>query len=191
MGTKPSIFQPGHDGKHTAPTPRGRVMSMSHNDAAALPANGDGMARRSTTGKHIRPVEVHGAMVSQSEKMGAALGGDHKSYLDSVSGTIVPGTVTATPGYGNSGLTSGHPFERPPASKRPLYTPRPVIGQRSRVGETFNGEPGQYHRAAMARDQDHALLHLTGGAVIAEGLAAAPPDDPARMANRKLKGRAM
>ena len=54
-----------------------------------------------------------------ASKSGDALGGDHKSALDAVSGNVVvPGAVTTAPGYGNAGVQAGHPFAKPPAIKK-------------------------------------------------------------------------
>ena len=82
--------------------------------------------------KRIHEINVHSGMVTRS-KSGDALGGDHKSALDAVSGNVVvPGAVTTAPGYGNAGVQSGHPFAKPPASKN-LKPVQPSFGQRSRT----------------------------------------------------------
>jgi hypothetical protein len=91
-----------------------------------------GNIARDARGKRVHAIEVHWGMVTRA-KSGDALGGDHKSALDAVSGNVVvPGAVTTAPGYGNAGVQSGHPFAKPPASKN-LKPVAPSFGQRSRT----------------------------------------------------------
>lgn len=80
--------------------------------------------------RNIRP---HDGMTTQS-KGGEALGGDHKSALDSLSGqAVVPGQVKSTPGFGNAGLRQdGNPLAKPPQLKR-LAEVKPAFGMRSRT----------------------------------------------------------
>jgi hypothetical protein len=82
--------------------------------------------------KRVHAINVHDGMRTRA-KSGDALGGDHKSAIDAVSGNVVvPGAVTTSPGYGNTGVQSGHPFAKPPASKniKPVAV---SFGQRSRT----------------------------------------------------------
>ena len=68
--------------------------------------------------KKVTGIEIHPGMVTRSKSGGDCYGGDHKSALDSLTGTaVVPGAIKSTPGYGNEGVRSGQPFARPPGSK--------------------------------------------------------------------------
>ena len=85
--------------------------------------------------KRMHSIAVHDGMTKQTKGGIVATGGDHASALDSLSGlAVVPGAITTAPGYGNSGVQSGHPLAKPPGAKnlRPVAT---SFGQRSRVNE--------------------------------------------------------
>jgi hypothetical protein len=81
---------------------------------------------------------------------GDALSGHEASAIDSLSGaTVVPGAIKTAPGFGNSGVQSGHPFAKAPATKR-LTRVAPAFGMSG---------PG------MVAPDD---LHELGAAVLAE-----------------------
>lgn len=190
MGTKPSIFQPGYDGKHAAPDSTGRAVShRSHNDAAHSGYDAPGnIARDSRVPKHTHDIQIHGGMVKQTKSEAAALGGNHASAIDALSGlTVVPGTPRTAPGWGDAGIQSGHPLANAPASKQTKSAPF-VSGQRSRVGETYNGDPGQHHNAAMARGQDQNLHRQLGRAILNEALRAGSQDDCLALAGVPKEG---
>jgi hypothetical protein len=134
MGMKKTNLQPGHDGKHpqVAITPGMSVNHMSHGQADHDGHHVPGNLARDGKGKLNRPVPVHGGMSKQTKAGGLALGGNHASALDALSGAaVVPGQVKAQSGWGNAGVQSGHPFARAPGSKN--LRPVPVaFGQRSR-----------------------------------------------------------
>ena len=112
-------------------------MANKHHDSHGFGPVREGRAvpgniARDGAPKRVHDINVHPGMVTRS-KSGDALGGDHKSALDAVSGNVVvPGAVTTAPGYGNAGVQSGHPFAKPPASKN-LKPVAPSFGQRSRT----------------------------------------------------------
>jgi hypothetical protein len=79
--------------------------------------------------KHVAPVMVHPSMSKVSKSGAMALGGDHASALDSLSGlVVVPGKV--------GGEAVAHPLIKAPVDKPHLGKPvAPVPGQRSRTTE--------------------------------------------------------
>jgi hypothetical protein len=80
--------------------------------------------------KFVHSVRVHGGMNKVSQSGIVGLGGNHASAIDAVTGaTVVPGAVKSTPGYGNSGVHSGHPFAKAPGTKR-LAPVRPAFGMK-------------------------------------------------------------
>lgn len=109
------------------------VHHISHGLGPARTGHSEpGNIARNAGPKKVHAIEVHPGMVTRS-KRGDAYGGDHKSAIDAVSGNVVvPGAVTTSPGYGNVGVQSGHPFAKPPASKN-LKPVQPSFGQRSRT----------------------------------------------------------
>jgi len=138
MGTKPSIFQPGHDGKHrqVPVTPPMTVSHINHNTGrqiehdrnAAKGAEQAVRTDRKNAGpidprvggkpKHTQITPVHGGMVRVTNGKAITGGGHAASALDSLSGqVVVPGCVTAQPGFGNGGVQSGHPLAKAPAGK--------------------------------------------------------------------------
>jgi hypothetical protein len=78
-------------------------------------------------------VEIAHGMTKRSASGAVALGGNHASAIDALSGQVtVPGTIKSTPGFGNSGVTpGGHPFAKPPAGKNLKPVPA-SFGMRSR-----------------------------------------------------------
>ncbi len=183
MGTKQTPFQPDHAGRHTVPDSTGRaIANQSHGNMArsgnAQPGN---IARHSTRGKHVYDVQVHGGMRSTTRSGGEAFGGAHKSALDALSGdAVVPGAIKSAPGYGNSGVQSGHPLAKAPGGKNFANNPPAFVpGQRSRVGETYDAGVGVHHYVAQALGHNH--LHRLGSKIIEEGLRAAEPDHPGKL----------
>lgn len=62
---------------------------------------------------------THGGMTRQVQGQPVTGGGSHKSYLDSLSGAIVPDARnTSVPGWGNETARAGNPMVHPPASKQ-------------------------------------------------------------------------
>lgn len=130
-----------------------------HVEGHAVPGNiaRDGAAKKST------PIKIHGAMVKHTTGGGyRAFGADHACALDSLSGNVVvPGNVKSTPGYGNSGVQSGHPLAKAPQGKN--LKPVPIShGQ---------GVPKSLHSALGE------VLHDLGQAVLTEAFAASARDD--------------
>jgi hypothetical protein len=75
--------------------------------------------------KRVVPVAIHPGMTTQTKSGGEALGGDHKSAVDSLSGLVtVPGKHGAE--------AVAHPLVAPPVAKR-LAPVAPVPGMRSRT----------------------------------------------------------
>ena len=98
-------------------------------------------------------------MLTKSKTGGDALSGHHASAINSLSGlAVVPGVVTSTPGFGNAGVQSGHPFTKAALSKRTTVA-APAYGQRSRSGNPDNA------------------MHALGEAMLAEAFAASSSDD--------------
>lgn len=208
MGTKRSIFQPGHDGRPT-PNKPGPSLNTSHNPGRAIEHDvhvARGMERRYSgagidprvggVAKHQSDLQIHGGMVKQTRN-GPAFGGDHASALDSLSGeVVVPGTPTNAPGWGNEGARSGHPLVKPPQSKD-LHTPLPVIGHRSRTGSAdgstgdlpgpglvAGGRSFNHDRAQGAAVKNHADRIALGQRVLSEALDCAEPDHPGKLGIR-------
>lgn len=79
-----------------------------------------GNLARDGAGKRQHSIEVHTGMATQTNVKGVrAFGADHRSGIDAISGNaVVPGAVKSAPGYGNAGVQSGHPFAKPPVSKK-------------------------------------------------------------------------
>jgi hypothetical protein len=68
--------------------------------------------------KKVTGVEIHPGMTTRSKSGGDCYGGDHKSALDSLTGTaVVPGAIKSAPGWGNASARTGHPFAKPIPSK--------------------------------------------------------------------------
>jgi len=92
-----------------------------HAEGHAVP----GVLGRDGAPKRVVPVAIHPGMTTQTKSGGEALGGDHKSAVDSLSGLVV------VPGK-HGGEAVAHPLVAPPAEKR-LAPVAPVPGQRSRT----------------------------------------------------------
>lgn len=161
-GSKPSIFQPDHTGKHkTVRVHPGMVSHTSHTDARAIEhANmrGSNIAQAGGKPKNQNPVHVHGGMETRSKTGHALLGGHAKSAMDALTGSVVvPGTIKSTPGRGNQDAQTGHPLAKAPGSKN--LKPVPVsFGMRSRSGT------------------DHEMMHQLGEAMLQEAYRAADPN---------------
>lgn len=163
-----SPFQPDHTGKQMT-VPVNPAMVISHNAHAdgRLHENEvqkrDGEQRYFTDRmrrldprvggkpKNQQVVPVHPASISHR-----GVGGNHISYLDSMSGATVTGAPKTAPGWGSGTERSGHPFAAAPASKvvRPVET---SFGQRSRVNE----------------DQKKQMLGKLGHEILREALSGA------------------
>lgn len=160
--SKPSVFQPDHSGKmQTVPVKPGMHISHASHGAGehitghSVPGN----IARDGAAKKLQPVAVNGAMFKQSKSGAMAVGGDHSSAIDSLNGAeVVPGRVTAQPGWGNSGAQSGHPLAKAPAGKNLSPVP-PSFGMRT--------------RGATPDD----AMHVIGEAIMQEAFAASACDD--------------
>jgi hypothetical protein len=159
MGTKLTNLQPGRDGKHTTAVHPGMVSHVSHGQGDHATGHAGKNIATDGAAKHLHPVMVHGGMETRTKGGAVALGGSHKSALDSLSGAAtVPGAVTTAPGFGNAGVQSGHPFAKAPGSKN-LRPVAPAFGMRSR-----------------GPNPDSAM-HAIGEAMIAEAFANSGGDD--------------
>lgn len=193
-----STIGPGHDG-----AAKPGFYDSTGNGLMSHPGSVPAVARPGETSEHRRatlgvppkikrsytdPVPIHSGMATQTKNSGIAWGAGHRDYLDALTGdSVVPGQIKSTPGFGNAGVQDGHPFATPPQSKR-LTKPEIKPGMRSRVGETYNAEPGGYHAVGQInRERARDLLHLTGDAVIEEGIAmdSQHPTNMARNMGRK------
>lgn len=125
------------------------------------------IARDATRGKRVHDIKINGAMVRHTaDGSYRAFGGDHASAINSLSGVTVPAARnTSTPGYGNAGVQSGHPFAKPPGSKNLKPVP-PSFGMRSR---------------SAAPNTD---MHALGAAILDAAFSAGSPDDRAAHARK-------
>jgi hypothetical protein len=159
---KPSVFQPDHDGKHAqVPVHPGMTVShVSHGGGDHVTGHAvKGNIARDGAPKHVRVTPVHGGMTRQVQGQPITGGGHVASALDAISGqTVVPGIPNSTPGYGNTGVQSGHPLAKAPGGKN-LKPVAPSFGMRSR---------GPSPDSAM---------HEIGEAMIAEAFANSSRDD--------------
>ncbi len=112
--------------------------------------------------KRVHDIKVHGGMVKHTaDGSYRAFGGDHASAINSLSGVTVPAARnTSTPGYGNAGVQSGHPFAKAPGSKNLKPVP-PSFGMRSR---------------SAAPNTD---MHALGAAILDAAFSVGSPDDKA------------
>jgi hypothetical protein len=94
-----------------------------HADGHAVAGN----IARDGSPKRVVPVAIHPGMTTQTKSGGEALGGDHKSAVDSLSGLVV------VPGKHGAEATA-HPLVAPPVAKR-LAPVAPVPGQRSQTNQ--------------------------------------------------------
>jgi hypothetical protein len=66
--------------------------------------------------KRAYEIAVHPGMKTQTKSGATALGGDHASAIDSLTGNaVVPGQVRSAPGWGNGSVRTGRPFITTPA----------------------------------------------------------------------------
>lgn len=130
-----------------------------HVTGHAVPGN----IARDGSPKRAYPVKIHGGQVKHiADGSYRAFGGDHASAIDAVSGVTVPaGRNVSTPGYGNAGLQSGHPFAKAPGSKN-LTRVETSFGMRSR-------NPGVAELGSK--------LHELGAAILDQAFSVASPDD--------------
>jgi hypothetical protein len=131
-----------------------KINHQSHGDAAKQGHAVPGNLARDGAPKCVQPVMVHDGMKRQTAAGQTALGGDHASAVDSLTGNVVvPGNGKCAPGWGNSGVQSGHPLAKIPGSKNLKPVP-PSFGMK--------GDPA---------------MHELGEAMIAEAFANATGDD--------------
>jgi hypothetical protein len=138
MNKKPyqSPLQPAHHESHGL-ADRGGY--QTHSDATP------NIARDSKVGKHVTQVHVAWGQTKITKSGQAALGGDHASALDSLSGlTIVPGKHGAE--------ATAQPLVKPPVEKRLTQT-RPTWGNKDGDGRSGGN------------------LHDLGAAVLAEAMS--------------------
>jgi len=167
--SKKSIFQPGHDGAH----PQVKInpgMTPAHSSSREHIGEHYGLLG---LGKQPKPkhgsgvTAIHGGMTRQIDGAPVTGGGSHKSYLDSLSGAVVPSGMfgkaanESTPAWGNSGRKEGNPtnFEAGllPGSK---VTP-----------------PARIH-PSMSKGADHEqMLRDLGESVLRESFANSMRDD--------------
>lgn len=138
----------------------------SHNShGSAVPGRTPGHVRgdiaRNGAGKDTYSVKIHGGMVRTALTGDRALGGDHASAIDSLTGGIVvPGARNvSTPGYGNGGVQSGHPLAKAPGTKNL----KPV-----------DVHPSMAHRAAPS-------MHSLGNAILEQAYSVAGGDHPVNL----------
>lgn len=115
--------------------------------------------------KKVHSVKVHGGMSTLSKSGAVALGGNHKSAIDSLTGqATVPGSIKSTPGYGNAGVQSGHPFAKAPGAKR-LAPVRAAFGMR---GPRDSNRMAELDRAVFPKGSTD--LEELGRAVLAQAI---------------------
>jgi len=164
MGTKQSIFQPGHDGKRASvPIHDGMTVShVSHAAVAGEAAHGGNIALDSTAGKHRNIVPVNAASHRVS---GTNIGAPAVTTLDSIPDASNPNVLD-------------------PTKQGKRFAPvQAVLGQRSRSSDACG--PGQVqggvsmnHERGKGKFADHVAL---GKAIIGEALSAAPCDHPSKL----------
>jgi hypothetical protein len=128
----------GLDGKHNAFARKSEPALTVHHDPNEA-RKGDhgvkGNIARDGAPKRMHPVSVHNAMSKVTKDGSVALGGDHASAIDSLTGgVVVPGAAKSAPGWGNGDVRSGNPMARPPASKN-LKPVQATPGMRSRTSK--------------------------------------------------------
>jgi hypothetical protein len=154
---KPSIFQPGRDGKAAAVITKGVHGPATSGDAFKghhVPGN---VARDGAPKVH-HATPAHGGMTRRQTNMAGVGGLSHA-------------TESAPDASAPSPLDKAAPGKRTVLAKA-------VPGQRSRTSDTsHSGAPGENHARAAGKGVDHAL----GAAVLGE--AASAPDDRAALAH--------
>jgi len=74
--------------------------------------------------KKVHSIAVHTGMHKRTKNGDYALGGNHASAMDALTGaTVVPGAIKSTPGYGNAGVRSGGPIIANPHDGAKRLTP--------------------------------------------------------------------
>jgi hypothetical protein len=144
-----------------------RINHMSHGLGEHVTGHAvKGNIARDGAPKLVQPVMVHDGMTKQTEGGATALGGDHASAVDALTGNVVvPGARNVSQaGWGNGGIQNGHPLAKAPGSKNLKPVP-PSFGMK-----------------------DDGTMHALGEAMLSEAFAASAGDD--RMAHgRDAKGR--
>lgn len=131
------------------------INHLSHgpgSDAAKGHVNSD-MARNGAP-KRAYEIAVHPGMTRQTKSGATALGGDHASAIDSLSGDdIVPGQVRSAPGWGNGLVRTGRPFATTAASHDASVKPKVL----KPVGYSWNGK-GDPMRGSPHSDLAEAIF---------------------------------
>jgi hypothetical protein len=109
--------------------------------------------------KKVYDVAVHPGMTRKTQSGVLATGGDAATYLDALTGNVVGGAVKSAPGWGSSGIQSGHPLAKAPGSKT-LTEVAPAFGMKNKDGDH---RPGQ--------------IAALGEAILKEAFASSCRDD--------------
>ncbi len=139
----------------------GKISHISHGLGPAHTGHtSPGNIARDGGPKRVHAIEVHPGMTKQTKTGATALGGNHASAIDALSGaTVVPGSIESQPGYGNAGVRSGHPFAKAIQGKN-LKPVQPSFGMKSRSdrGEHSNdlGEAILRQAFSMSNADDRA-----------------------------------
>ena|ERR1700720_358123 len=109
-----------------------RINHLSHGLGDAVTGHTHpGNIARDGAPKKVHAVNVHSGMRTRSKSGADAMSGHEASAIDSLTGqATVPGSIKSAPGYGNSGVQSGHPFATAPGGKR-LTPVRAAFGMKS------------------------------------------------------------
>lgn len=174
-----STIGPGHDGGpkpgfFARPGSPGLLVHHDGNVARRADAGQHSDMARAGAPKRLDVVSPHNGMVTQTKAGATALGGDHKSAIDSLTGQVV------VPGQDGNQATA-HPLVAPPLAKdhdRPLPT---TPGTRSRTSDPLGGaEPGVAHALAKLPVTVHPATgevrpkldtHQLGKQILDEGAA--------------------
>jgi hypothetical protein len=96
--------------------------------------------------KRVTDIHFHPGMKTQTKSGAVALGGNHASAIDSLTGqAVIPGAVKSTPGFGNAGVSNGSPIAKPPGAK----VLKPVTPSWGDHGRTNRGSHEQDLGAAV------------------------------------------
>jgi hypothetical protein len=124
FGKRQSTIGPSHTGApksgfYAKPGKPGLDEHHGHTPARIQEAQQHDHATLGKPGKpKIFSTPIHSGMKKVAKTGAVALGGDHASAIDSLTGgVVVPGAVKSKPGWGNSDAQTGHPLARPPAAK--------------------------------------------------------------------------
>jgi len=111
-----------------------RINHISHGLGDVVTGHAHSDIARDGAPKKIHAINVHDGMRTRSKSGYHAMSGHEASAIDSLTGqATVPGSIKSTPGYGNSGVQSGHPFAKAPGGKR-LAPVRPAFGMKDKEG---------------------------------------------------------